>query len=414
MKAVVLIVLLYLLFTWIYSRYNRRQPVRLTNLQLSLAFACKVLAGLLYGYIFYKYYGGDDTWYFHQGSIDEHEKLLKTPWQFFADFDPTPTFQKYHPFSQGWYYYLSDLEFWLLGKPMALVNFISDGNYYVNSVVYNFFTFWGQLWLFQLFVKKFPAQRFPILLAVFFLPPVIFWQSGIRGDGYLFLFIALLWRQIYRWLEEKKHRSLIWVLPALAGITVFRSTMLLLLAPAILSWVLSRFSGWKPAFTAVLVYTVSALIFFGSAWINPDKNLPMVVVKKQTRFLALRGNTRFAVDTLQPRFSSFAGALPQAFANTMLRPYVCEAKGMLQWLTAAEVIFFWLLLIACLLYPSPGWKEQLREPILLYPLLFAISLCLFVGLVVPFPGAIVRYKMQAEVYLFLALATLIRWKNRIN
>lgn len=408
MKAVLLVVLLYLLFTWIYSRYNRKQVVRLTNWQLALAFACKVLAGLAYGYIFYKFYGGDDTWYFHQGSIDEHEKLVNTPWQFFADFDPAPTFQKYHPFSQGWYYYLSDLEFWMLGKPMAFVNFISDGNYYVNSVVYNFFTFWGQLWLFQLFVKKFPSQKLLLFLAVFFIPPVIFWQSGIRGDGYLFLFIALLFRQLYLLIEEKKYSAWIWIVPALAGITIFRSMMLLLLAPAIMAWLLHHFSGWKPLYVVTLVYGLSLLIFFGSAWLNPDKNLPAVVVKKQARFFALKGNTRFKVDTLQPDLSSFVKASPRAFANTLLRPYPWEAKGMLQWLASAEMVFFWLLLAGCVFYHHGDWKQRLSEPLLLYPLLFALSLCLFVGLVVPFPGAIVRYKMQAEVYLFIALAVQIR------
>lgn len=411
MKAVLLVLLLYLLFTWIFSRYNNRQSIRLTKIQLALAFACKVAAGLLYGYIFFRFFGGDDTWYFHQGSIDEHEKLVKTPWQFFADFNPAPTFQKYHPFSRGWYYYLSDLEFWMLGKPMAFVNFISDGNYYVNSVVYNFFTFWGQLWLFQLFTKKFPNQRWAIMIAVFFLPPVIFWQSGIRGDGYLFLFMALLLRQLCLVLEEKKYRALVWILPALAGITIFRSTMLLLLAPAILSWIWARISGWKTIYSAVTIYGLSLLIFFGSAWVDRNDNLPMLIVRKQASFLALHGNTRLDIDTLQPSFSSFAAAAPTAINNCLLRPYVWEAKGMLQWMAATEVIFFWLVVVFVLLRHWPDWKSRLTDPIVLYPLLFALNLCLFVGLVVPFPGAIVRYKMQAEVYLFLILATQIRLRK---
>ena len=152
MAPVVLIVFFYFFFVWVLSRWSKKYPGALSTKEIAFAFGLKILSGILYGYIFLVLYKGDDTWYFHNGSLEEKEKLLNHPFQFFADFNPIPAFERNESFAQGWYYYLSDLEFWLLSKPMAIVNLISHGNYYVNLVFFNFIVFWGQLWLFQLYL----------------------------------------------------------------------------------------------------------------------------------------------------------------------------------------------------------------------------------------------------------------------
>src|SRR3954462_3400247 len=113
--------------------------------------------------------------------------------------------------------------------------------------------------------------------------------------------------------------------------------------------------------------------------------------------MSLKGNTEFQLNRLEPNIPSFGKTFPQAFANTFLRPYPWEAKGALQLLASAEVIFFWCIFVLSI----SRLKQVIAEPLAWFILLFAVSAYLFIGLTVPFPGAIVRYKIVPELLLFV-------------
>src|SRR4029079_19794728 len=113
-----------------------QQGVALSTLELTGAFCFKVAMGVLYGYVFLHYYGGDDTWMLNRESMAEYNKLIYTPLTFITDFNPVPAFVRNDTFGQGIHYYLADLEFWMITKPLALFNFISRGDYYINSVFF--------------------------------------------------------------------------------------------------------------------------------------------------------------------------------------------------------------------------------------------------------------------------------------
>src|SRR5688572_5382571 len=93
---------------FIYGRL-RNKKIALSPFEVTIVFSCKVLLGCLYGYLFLKYYGGDDTWLLHTGSIQEYHKLMNQPLQWFADFDLTASFRRNTDFAAGWYFLLSDL-----------------------------------------------------------------------------------------------------------------------------------------------------------------------------------------------------------------------------------------------------------------------------------------------------------------
>jgi hypothetical protein len=66
------------------------------------------------------------------------------------------------------------------------------------------------------------------------------------------------------------------------------------------------------------------------------------------------------------------------------------------------VIFF-------VVFPAKGKAQILREPLILLMLFYGISQILVIGLIVPFPGAIVRYKAIPELLLVITLGLSIDW-----
>jgi len=411
MQPVLLIVAFYVLFVFILYRWNRKKPAGLSLGEISFAYALKIVLGCAYGYIFLHWFHGDDTWYFHQGSIEEQRKLISDPWLFFADINPVPAFQRNDGLTEGWYFYLSDMEFWMLTKPMALFNFISQGNYYVNVVLFNFVVICGHIWLFRLYVTEFPEKRRVIFITLFLLPSIVFWLSGIRGDGLILFFLGWLLIRFHQWVHGQKHSLLISIIVAIGGIIILRSVLVVLLLPALFTWfVVVRFKT-RIWLTTVVVYGLVAVAFFGSTLLSSEKNMPLFVVRKQAAYFKLRGNTRLELDTLQPTVKSFATVFPQAARNTFLRPYVWEAKGVFQLAAAVEAALLIVLLGLFLAWREEHWRHYLLNPLVFFPCLFALTLYLFIGYTIPFPGAFVRYKIPGELFLILALLLAINWKK---
>jgi hypothetical protein len=376
---------------------------------LAAIFSFKTILACLYGYIFLHYYHGDDTWAFFKESIDEYKNLVQHPTHFFNDFLPYSAFAPAKDFWQGMGFYIQDLEFWIMVKLLAIFNIFSRGNYYIDALFFQFLTVWGPLYLFRLFASNFPDRRNFLLAAILFVPMVVFWLSGIRAEGLLICFLSMILYYGNKWFKQKKISYMIWVMIGFFGMLIFRMQFLLVFLPALVAWTLSLRSGKRAIYYFFLIYIISIFIFFGSAWISPLKNLPAAVATSQKKFLGLHGNTRFRLDSLDPTLPSYIKVLPQALSNTMIRPLITDARGALQIATSFDLMGVWILIALALFFHRKDWWKILSNPLILFCLAYGISQILLVGYVVPFPGAIVRYKAIPEMFLIISLVMLIDW-----
>lgn len=385
---------------FIYGRLHNKK-IALSPFEVTIVFTFKVLLGCLYGYVFQKYYGGDDTWLLNAASIQEYHKLMDQPLQWFADLDLTASFSRNEGFAAGWYYLLSDLEEWIITKPLAVFNIFSRGNYYVNVVFFNLLTFWGQYLVFKVFAAHFPHRRRLLVLLVFLIPPVTFWLSGIRPDAWIMVSMGLTLYYFHAWLSRRKIKHLLVCLLGLIGLVIFRSPLLLVLLPGMVAWLLAETLRKRPSLVFPIVYGVSVILFFASSLISPDTNMLTYVVHRQQEFFSLKGNTVFELNALEPSIPSFFRTFPQAFVNTALRPFPWEARGALQWMAAIETFIVWLVVARSLLRGDRSiWRNK---PILWLAICFGLGIFLFIGYTVPFPGAIMRYKVIPELLLLVAV-----------
>ena len=363
--------------------------------------------GLLYGYIFKEYYGGDDTWMYYNESLIDYNKLLFQPGEFFKEWIHFRSFSESDNFSEAFRNFLQNTERNTVIKSLAFFNLVSYQNYYVDVVFFNLFSFGGSYLLFKLFSSIHINKRRIVYLCAFFIPPVAFWLSGIRPDGILLLFIAITLYYFHAWLSEKRTNYFLYVLLGLLGILIFRSQFFILMVPALIAWGLTKrfkFNQWK---CIALVYIVAIIVFFSSSLLSSKTNFPSWVVQKQEEFFLLKG-TSFHLDTLEPKLGSFMKVLPQAAANSAMRPLPWEAKGPLQLASSVEVIFFWVVFAIAMFYR----RNIPRSPIVPFIIFWACSVYLLIGYTVPFPGAIVRYKIIPEFLLFLLFIPAIPFKLR--
>jgi hypothetical protein len=397
MAIALLIVLYTLCFIVLIDRITKGSQVRLSRKEIAMAYCFKVAMGILYGFVFQKFYGGDDTWKAFNDSLNEYNKLLFQSGQFFKEIIPIDSYHKYPDFESGLRDFLENLEYNSLIKSLGIFNLLTFQNYYADVVFFNLFSFAGCYLLFKLFVETWKEKRLLIYLATFFIPPVTFWLSGIRSDSFVLLSIAIALYYFHSWLSKGRALHLIFFLLGLIGIFIFRMQFLMLVIPFFFSWWLTNRISSRPSVTFLSVLLLSAVIFFASSFFSGPLNLLNPVVQKQREFMSLKGNTEFQLNPLQPTIASFGKTLPQALANTFLRPLPWEARGALQLAAAAEMILFWCIFAVCI----SRTKQLIAKPLTWFIILFAVSAYLFIGLTVPFPGAIVRYKIVPELLLFL-------------
>jgi hypothetical protein len=293
-----------------------------------------------------------------------------------------------------------------MSKLLALFDIFSRGNYYINVLFFDFIAATGLFLLYKLLVSFFTRKKNILTGILFFLPLTTFWLSGIRAEGLLLLFIAIILYYTHKWFNgQKKVIYLIYIMLGLMGCLIFRSQLVIVFVPAFFCMMISWRNTIRSIYYFCAVYFTCIAIFFIGIIVSPEKNLSITVIKRQQEFFKLHG-TSFRLDSLQPSAASFIKNAPQAFSNTFLRPFIWEAKGFLQVVTALDIIFFWALVLISFFFHERGWRKIFQSPLLLLFIFFGISQIIFIGYIVPFPGAIVRYKSIPELFLFICMIIL--------
>jgi len=389
---------------------GRRQH-GLTYLQVITGLGIKIALGTIYGYLFLKFYHGDDTWYFFDESLPQTKLLLADPSRFFLELTPAASFEQATSFFGGVQNYFSDLEFWIQVKLLAIFNLVTFYDYYLDMCLLNGLFFFGHYFLYRLITNRYELNTRLAFALVFCFLPAVFWLSGIRPDGYLFLFVTLSLLATDRLIKNPSWYNYVVLVLGLLGTLIFRPPYAALLVAALVIWALIEKAQRRPGLAFFGVYGLCILVFFGSGLLSPLNGLPAKVVERQQTFFELKANTRYKLDSLRPDPLSFLKVSPQALNNTALRPYLWEAKGILQFSNAAETLLV-MLFILFFIYKASFNKSWYSDGLLLAVIGFALSVYLFTGFTVPYPGAIVRYRAIPELlFIVVAAASLRRLYN---
>lgn len=362
----------------------------------------KIFMGCLYGWVFLHYYGGDDTWNYFLESKDETNLLLQHPTRFFAPFWPSYSLEiKGYNGWEAFRMYVNDFERWFIIKGLAILNLLSGKNYYIDVVFFEFGVIAGPLLLFKLLAREFPRRIGMYFLLIFFFPSIIFWTSGIRAEGLLLFFLVLMIYNGQAYARKPGAWRILGILIGFLGMFLIRHQFLLVFLPAYAAYLISLKQGENAPRYFNRIFLVTALIFFLSLFLSANWQLSRPIQQAQANFFLLKGNTRYPLDSLKPGPIPVLKIMPQAIANSTLRPYPWEGKTLLQSVSSVEVLF----LVAGLFFfiASPKRKLQISHPLYWLFLFYGLSQLIIIGMIVPFPGAIVRYRSLSFLFLILFL-----------
>ncbi|MBC8110114.1 MAG: hypothetical protein H7Y04_03545 [Verrucomicrobia bacterium] len=427
----ILLVPLYLPFVYLWALWYRRNCAdKITRKYFLPAFTVKIIGAIALGLIYQFYYGGGDTFnYFHDTRII-WEAFIKSPSVginlVFAD-------GKYHDdlyqYTRQMIFY-GDQRSYPVVQVAGLLGFVTFSTYTVTAIFFAIFCFTGVWALYQAFYAMFPQLHRQLAIAVFFIPSVFFWGSGLMKDtitlgalgwGFYAFYFGLIRR-------EKIVSNLIILIISFLILKTIKIYILQCFLPAAFLWFfLHNRSQIKSRALRILVLPVVLALaipagYFAVREVSKEDtryNLDKIAftAKETATWLEymskIDGGSGYSLGTFDGSFGSMLTKAPQAVFITLYRPFLWEVRNPVMLLSAIESTIFLFLTLRIF------WEIKLvrlfqvlkSQPIVIFCFLFAIAFSFGVGLTSYNFGSLVRYKIQMMPF-FLSALYIVRYQAR--
>jgi hypothetical protein len=367
------------------------------------------------GWLFNTYYSqGNDYWDLNDWGIEEYQLLIKNPLGFFTNIIDDG-YSSHGGFFDSTASFWNDLENNILIKALGITNIFSRGNYYINSLFFNFFGFFGHVALYKVFSRIYPTKKYQVITGCFLLPSALLFTSGINKDNVIFTLLCFFCYGIF---FSMRHgftlKRIILLVASFSGILLIRNYVALILIPGLLSWILSSFNQrrkkWVFAGTWSGVLAIAISVSLAVPSIDPAK----IIARKQNDFLTLGiANSQIQMDILQPTTASLLRHSPQAFNHGFLRPWVFESGNIFTVLFAIELYFYILLVLLCIAGYLRPTNSSGFQPFVPFIVLASCLALLLIGYIVPNTNSLVRYRSIYLPFLITPVLCAIRF-NRGN
>lgn len=390
------------LFCWLLTKIKFIKDTGLGNRLIILLFLVRIIAGAINGYINLYHYPDTDAAAFHQDGLIEYDLLIHHTKEFFTNIFT------YHHQNSG----LLDISdsFWnnlrsdLIIKLLAFFNIFSRGNFFINTIFFNFLIFFGSVSFYRIFIRLFPNKKIWLILILFTLPSLIYFTSGIHKDGLVFLGLGIICYNLFFLINKDfSTPKFLWLLLGIAILFLFRNFVLLTLVPALTSWIIAEKTKRFKLQTFIICYLFFIVLFFGAGYIHPSLDLPQYVSTRQIAFvqIAKGGQSAININPLFPGFRSFLNNAPQALNHTLMRPYLAEKPDLLYLPPEIEIFIYQVLFFIFLLFRS---SDKTVDAFIYFCIFFSLSMFLMIGYTIPILGAIVRYR---SIYLPLLITPIL-------
>ncbi len=372
---------------------------------ITLLFLLKVFAGLLVGWMSQKFYPqGNDYWNLNTAGWNEYQLLINDPGYFFKDLFISHYQNGYDGFFHSVGTYWNDLKNTMIGKFLACCNIFSRGNYYINSMIFNFLGFFGHIAFYRVFADVFKKQYWPVIIGCFLLPSTLYFSSGIHKDLVVFSMLGLFSYVLYFSLKNKlTTKYFLFACLSFFVLLFMRNFLAIAMVPATIGFIISSRKKWNSLIVFSSVYFTGLALLIMMQVIKPSYEPLKIITQRQQDFLDLPdASSQLKTIRLQPSLASFATNAPLAIDHGLLRPYIWDTPTRFLIPLAVELLIYELLFILMIiLYRRNSFTDNY---FVLWGLFVAFTMILFTGYIVPNTGSIVRYR---SLYLPLILTPVL-------
>ncbi len=394
------------------------------------AFTFKIFATVLYFlYYFYMFKGGDTFEYF-RGILDFKAAFFKYPKDAIASLfqNPEDYSQNIQKIISTRFYYTSEES--LTIKFGAIFGVIFNGSYMTIAFFYSAFAFGGIWRLFKTINYIFPEYKKHLAFFILFFPTIVFWSSSITKDSLVMGALGYFIYSFYQLFIARKF-SLLQILILFGSmylIAGIKAYILVALIPALLLWL---FLYYKSLIKNVLLRKLSIPLFTGLLLIMVYEGLNLMNTSDSFKeftmeeisdnivtynnYLSQPGlaGSAYNIGVIEPNLKSIATIFPAAINVTLFRPFLWESNNIAGYMTSLESLFTLLFTLYVLLKTGlfKSFSTILKNPFLLFCLIFTLVFAGAVGMTSGNFGTLARYKIPCLPFYFTMLVVL--WQTGI-
>jgi hypothetical protein len=271
-----------LLFIFLICKMNFFVIPQVSGIKLVLFFILKLIAGGFVFFVYTHHYSGSDFFtYFSDSTV-----LIKN------------TLGGHAAYSTAWNGNFENVLFnssRVMIALNALLQLFSGGNFYVHAVFFCFFSFIGLVALLKAFLAHFPNRRSSLILALFFIPSVLFWGSAALKESVIIGVVGLL---VYLTDFGLRKKYTLWqlmlIIVLLAVLLFVKIYVLCVLLPLLLiNTVVARTTANFLLLKYGAGILMLGLLAFVFAAINPDYNVLRLISDKQAKAISEAGGGVF-------------------------------------------------------------------------------------------------------------------------
>lgn len=312
-------------------------------------FVLKVLSGFLL-YLVYTYYYKDrstaDIWKYYDDGMVMFSALHENPLDYlkmlFGLANDGGEFAAYYNRMNHWYRpYGSSIanDTHTIIRFNAFVRLFSLGYYNVHSVVVNFLGLIGLTGIFHFLRQMAPAKEKWFFAAVFLMPGMMFWASGVLKEPLLLFGLGMFLFGVMRIVKDGLGWSdAVLLVLGLMLLTTVKSYALAAVALGIIAWILSR--KWETIQPFWFFFAVFGVGFMGVMLIHqlfPEKSLFTKMAQRQHEFYQLaQGGTYILTADGDSLYINAAEYDKLEFVNDRKQLVLAEGLTAVYWSDANE------------------------------------------------------------------------------
>ncbi len=388
----------------------------------------KIFAGLAFALIYLFYYGGGDTVYYFWGTGSTVKMLGKDIPTFFKILGGNHSLEVFSMFDRttGWPTYFRDPNSFAVCRFNVPFYLLGLGSFLGNTIVMNLFLYFGIWRFYKMLVELYPSNEKWLAYAVFFIPSVVFWSSGILKDGWTLTAILIIYTNIYCIFikKERTWANVLWLLLWGYILVSIRPFMFYVAIGSSLIWIgfyyLHRIKSTFLRVIALplvmLVIWLSGLGIFVQTSSQANTRYGSVDAMLETAWIIqddlkkdYYGGNTFDIGTFEPTIPGVIKKAPQAIVAGLFRPFIWEGEGILMFFSGLENLFL-LFFFLFVLFKRKGlgfFTRVYKDPFVLSIFIMTITFAFFIGLTTANFGSLVRYVIPVKL-LFVVVLILIR------
>ncbi len=326
--------------------------------------------------------------------------------------------------------YLKGENNYMIVRITAILSFFSFQKYLILNLFFSMLSFSGVWRLYRFFYEQYPHLHKQLAIAILYLPTFVFWSSGILKDPICTGALGWVTYAMYEAFYKKKDLLKNMVILFCAGYLLYVIKVYILISYVpffLLFLVLKNVNLIKSRFlrvTFVLGLIFLAMTMFTTVMQQLAGTLGAYGGNDVTKNISIYQKAYAEQEDVGSAFSlgveydgsvsSLIKIAPAAIIATLYRPFLWESKKISTLLSSIEsmVIMFFTLSVFYKAGPKKFIRPILKDPTVMYCLLFALLFALFVGATTANFGTLVRYKIPCMPFYIIAIFLIQDWANR--